>query len=218
MRRWQFSMSEAGWLHRGESLDAHAKGHTRHPWYLVIWLTGVDYFSTLGYQPGIALLAAVFLKGFAEAIELATAVCVPYLFLNAIVLARALVEVLRHPTLLPDWQTALFQQHGGNWTGLALASLLVFPKLALGLSGFETGVSVMPLIRGGADDSSGPPRGLIRHTRKLLATAPIIMSVMLVLSSFVTALLIPEKAWRSEEHTSELQSPDPLLFPLLLSQ
>jgi hypothetical protein len=75
-------------------------------------------------------------------------------------------------------------------------SLLVFPKLALGLSGFETGVAVMPLVKGERTDTEEKPEGRIRNTRKLLLAAALMMSVLLIASSFVTALLIPSDAFR----------------------
>jgi hypothetical protein len=71
-------------------------------------------------------------------------------------------------------------------------SLLVFPRLALGLSGFETGVSMMPLMRGDADDDPERPEGRIRNTRKMLFAAALIVCFYLMTTSFVTTLLIPE--------------------------
>ncbi len=283
------------WFQKGGSMDEqHAHSET-HPWYMVLWLTGVDYFSTLGYQPGIALIAAgalspiatlilvgvtllgalpvysqvafrsyagqgsiamlenllpgwrgklfvlillgfaatdfvitmtlsaadaaqhamenpylepflgearvlltvgllalltiVFLKGFVEAIGLAAAVAVPYLLLNLVVLLRGFAEIGRRPELLAGWRLDLMAH--GDWTMIFIASGIIFPKLALGMSGFETGVSVMPLVSG-----KGTPER-VRATRLLLTAAAVIMSVMLVLSSFITTLLIPEEAFRT---------------------
>jgi hypothetical protein len=75
-------------------------------------------------------------------------------------------------------------------------ALVLFPHLALGLSGFETGVAVMPLVAGDPDDDPKHPKGRIRNARKLLTTAALIMSVMLVGSSIVTTTLIPPEAFR----------------------
>ncbi len=287
------------WLQHGSEGD---HGAETWPWYKVLWLTGVDYYSTLGYQPGIALIAAgalaplattvlvlvtlfgavpmyrevarrsflgqgsismlerllsgwagkmfilnligfavtafivtmtlsaadaalhlaenpmlsqwlggrevsltigllvllgvVFLRGFREAIGVAVWIAIPYLVLNVIVICKGLLILYQQPELVVSWQSALSLR--GNPAGLALLAVLTFPKLALGLSGFETGVTVMPLVRGLPGDArgGGPPIGRIRATEKLLLTAAIIMSGVLIGSSVVTTILIPEAAWR----------------------
>jgi hypothetical protein len=139
----------------------------------------------------IALLGAVFLKGFKEAVGLAVVLVLSYLALNAVVVFVGIREILTHPTLLGDWTTALNRQHGTNPFMIVGMALLVFPKLALGLSGFETGVVVMPLVKGDGTDTPQHPTGRIRNTRKLLVTAAIMMSLFLLGSSVVTTTLIP---------------------------
>jgi hypothetical protein len=289
------------WLLHGQNESAHHKATA--PWWQVMCLTGVDYFSTLGYQPGFAVVAAgilspiatfvlvlvtlfvalpvyaqvakhsphgqgsilmleellprwrgkafvlvllvlvllgfaftdfiitmtisaadatahitenpyvpaaiehhpvlvtsilllalgaVFLKGFKEAIGLAVFIVGAYLALNVVVIARSLMEVLSHADLLGEWWSRVLTDHGNPWMAFAMA-LFLFPKLALGLSGFETGVAVMPLVRGHEDDQRHRPAGRIRNTRKLLVTAALIMSVALIASSIVTTVLIPAK-------------------------
>jgi len=80
---------------------------------------------------------------------------------------------------------------------MVVFAMLLFPKLALGLSGFETGVAVMPLVQGEPGDNPARPIGRIRNTNKLLTTAALIMSVALVASSVITTVLIPPAAFNA---------------------
>lgn len=298
-----YSTSKNGffqWLLAEEnSKDEH---HPVHPWRQVMCLTGVDYFSTLGYQPGIAalaagalspiatiilvlltlfgalpiyrqvaaqspngegsismlerllirwkskllvlillgfvatdfiititlsaadaathiihnplmhgivsdqqqviitlglilLLAGVFLNGFKEAVGIAVYLVAAYLFLNFIVMIEGISQVLQHPSVFGNWTRNLFANHGNPLMMLAAAALL-FPKLALGLSGFETGVAVMPLVQGRKSDTPEQPLGRIKNTNRLLASAAVIMSCFLIISSFITTLLIPAKEFQ----------------------
>jgi hypothetical protein len=295
-----------GWLLEGLTTQAdqppgphqQATERHQHPWWKVMCLTGVDYFSTLGYQPGIAALAAgvlspiatvllvlltlfgalpiyrrvaaesphgegsiamlerllpwwqgklfvlallgfvatdfiititlsaadatahvlenplvpgfldghqvpitlfliallggIFLKGFTEAIGIAVGLVAVYLALNLVVVTVALEHLGAHPDLVMDWRHLLTTSYSSPLAMVAV-SLVVFPKLALGLSGFETGVAVMPLVRGDPGDTRDRLRGRIRNTRKLLTTAALIMSGFLITSSFVTTVLIPHR-------------------------
>jgi hypothetical protein len=143
----------------------------------------------------IGLLGAVFLKGFTEAIGLAVGLVVAYLGLNAVVIAVAAGHVVQDAHAVTRWTTGLTAEHG-NVAVMVAVSLTLFPKLALGLSGFETGVAVMSHVQGNAADVAQHPDGRIRNTRKLLTAAACVMSVYLIASSLVTTLLIPADAFR----------------------
>jgi hypothetical protein len=302
--------------------------HEKHPWWKVMCLTGVDYFSTLGYQPGIAFLAAgalspfatfvlvlltlfgalpmykrvaeqsphgdgsismlenllsrwkgkmfvlallgfvatsfiititlsaadatahivenpfveshlqflnhkvyvtliligflgaVFLKGFKEAINIAVVIVSFYLFVNVVVVGFGLFQIIFvQPEVMTNWYAAVWSYPNveGSVLAVLIYSLLVFPRLALGLSGFETGVLVMPQIESEGEfseedkasihtsnlpDSSFTPdaerhlNARIANAKRLLSTAALIMSVMLVGSSIVTTMLIPAEAFQ----------------------
>ncbi|WP_326786243.1 amino acid transporter [Streptomyces sp. NBC_00151] len=140
----------------------------------------------------VALLGAVFLKGFLEAIGVAVVLVAIYLGLNVVVAASGVWQVITHEYVVTDWTTALTAEHGNVFAMIGV-SLLVFPKLALGLSGFETGVAVMPHVEGDTGDTEQKPAGRIRGAKKLLTTSAVIMSVFLIVTSFITTVLIPEK-------------------------
>lgn len=148
----------------------------------------------------VAILAAVFLKGFSEAVGIAVVLVGVYLALNAVVVYEGLRQIASHPHLLHDWQHKLATSHGGSPLALIGVSLLVFPKLALGLSGFETGVAVMPLVKGRPSDTERNPAGRIKNTHRLLGSAALVMSVFLITSSLVATMLIPDEAFQEAGH------------------
>ena len=87
---------------------------------------------------------------------------------------------------------------------MLLLSLLLFPKLALGLSGFETGVAVMPLIKGDPGRSRRAARWAAFATpASCCSTAALIMSVFLLGSALVTATLIPPQDLRKSVAAEE---------------
>lgn len=164
---------------------ADASEHVIHNPFIEEHLPQIDHPVTVTIVL-VAILAAIFLKGFKEAISIAVVLVIGYLALNVVVVAVGTYEIAMHPILLQNWKEAVFTNvTGGGRRSIFVIlglSLLVFPKLALGLSGFETGVAVMPLIK-------SPNR--IDKTRKMLRTAALIMSFFLIASSFITSVLIP---------------------------
>ena len=166
---------------------ADASAHMLENPLLSSTLEGKQVVVTLAL---ILALAVVFLRGFGEAIGLAVVLVVCYIGLSLVVVGRGLWEVATHPHAIGHWANLLHADYSSAFAVIG-ASLVVFPALALGLSGFETGVVVMPLIEGDPADEPAKPAGRIRNAKKLLTGAALVMSTMLISSSFVTTWLIP---------------------------
>jgi ABC-type multidrug transport system fused ATPase/permease subunit len=176
-----------GWLVTITLSAADATTHIVENPFVAEFLQGRQVMITLVL---LAVLGGIFLKGFREAIGVAVFIVAVYLLLNLVVVTVGFYEITTQPQNIVGWQNALFSDYGDPLLMFG-ASLLVFPRLALGLSGFETGVGMMPLVRGEPGDAPERPTGRIRNTRKMLTTAAVIMSFYLLTTSFVTTVLIP---------------------------
>jgi hypothetical protein len=125
-----------------------------------------------------------------------------YLGLNGIVIGCGLAYLVDNPERLSIWYERVQQgdwlipqqSWGAGWLQVAVLALLFLPRLALGLSGFEMSMIVMPQVRGTSGEESGHPHGRIRNTRKVLVAAGLVMSVYLLGSVLVTTVLIPPEA------------------------
>ena len=97
------------------------------------------------------VLGLVFLRGFGEAITLAVVLVVAYLSLNVVVIGVSLHHIWAAPRAAGQLEERRCSRSTRTRVTMLLMAMLLFPKLALGLSGFETGVAVMPLVRGDDD-------------------------------------------------------------------
>jgi hypothetical protein len=138
----------------------------------------------------LLILGGVFLLGFTEAVAVAIPLVVVFLGLNGAVIAVGLQHIVMQPDAVQDWLLALTAS-GAGFGDLLLPAVIAFPLLVLGLSGFETGVSMMPLVAASGDTPEKRQASRVHNTRMLLTTAAVIMSVYLISSSLVTTLLIP---------------------------
>jgi hypothetical protein len=153
------------------------------------WLAGYELPIALAL---VVVLGFIFYIGIREVITVAMFTVIPFLVVTAIILGRAMMEISQNPIHWDRW--LMNPMWNNDYAALAVLVILVFPKLALGLSGFETGVSVMPLIHNKEHKKlsakKNMPLSRIAGTKKLLITAAVIMSFYLLASSWTISLLL----------------------------
>jgi hypothetical protein len=149
----------------------------------------------------------LFRKGFDRRIVRIAVVAVGvYILLTAYLVGSGLAYFFDHPELVERWWDGVRAgtwkttppEGGMTWPMLILAAVLLFPHVALGLSGYELTLAAMPLVRGKPDDDLIRPRGRINRTRWMLVVSALLMSILLLASTFVTTILIPGDALKTD--------------------
>ena len=149
----------------------------------------------------LLILGGVFLMGFSEAVSVAIPLVGAFLLLNAVVVGAGAAQIITGPGVVSNWTDALTEGRGGPG-GVIGPAILAFPLLVLGLSGFETGVSMMPLVAAEGGEARQRLEGRIRNAKRLLTAAALIMSVYLIATSFVTTVLIPAEAFQDGDNAN----------------
>lgn len=142
-------------------------------------------------------------------LRVAALVVVSYLALNVVVIGSGVHYLAGDgQPLVRDWlamaRVDLHVVEGSAGGGLSAAwrllrlALVSFPYVALGLSGFELSMAVVPFVRGRDDDDPEHPRQRIRNMRKLLVTAATVMACALLGSVTVAATLVPMREFENQ--------------------
>jgi hypothetical protein len=184
------------------------------PWWppldrLLLRLADPQVAVTLGLSIISFALLHAFRRGVTgRMMRIAAVAVVCYLALSALVIVSSATFVTRHGEIWSSWIGSTFRSAGTDggaqnpysWLwGCLYAALWSFPQMALGLSGFEMIMTVVPHVDDGrrtpsTADSNEVNAIRVRNTRKLMFAAASIMAVYLVSAVVVTTLLVPTAA------------------------
>lgn len=144
-------------------------------------------------------------------IKIAAVAVLLFLFLTALIVFSGLWYLFRNQYLVHEWWENV---RAGQWHanqqaspmslgGLLLAGVILFPQVALGLSGYELTLAAMPMIQGNKTDTRNDYSNRIRKTRLMLITLAVVMCTLMLGAGFVTSILIPHEEMLPQTGTAE---------------
>ncbi|MFO0815545.1 MAG: amino acid transporter [Gemmatales bacterium] len=190
-----------------ELVNGHTwKADSLEPWIGAGWVERLKPYWNR--QVGITLLLSVFsmvfwfvfAAGFTRrTLWLGVVVVLLYLGSTAYILGISAWYINGHPEIWQQWWLHAQGRSLLGSEGLVLLLLLIFPQLALGISGFELSMTMPPLISGQPGNEVEQKRNRISRARWMMFWLTMIMAVFLIASTLSTTLLIPAAKFTTEK-------------------